>query len=125
MDARRLLTALGSSLTVFLLVSAAIIRILDFEFSAIIALPVGGIAGFAVLLGIVVFYEKLGKTGKRVTQAVAAFGFTIFFLAGLSYVNLGGFRGALSVQLWLLVAVAVALMTYAMQWLQSRSGTRP
>ncbi|RAW46975.1 hypothetical protein DQW50_00890 [Halorubrum sp. 48-1-W] len=49
MDARKLLTEVGAGIAFFLLVAVLVIELLDFEFSAIIGLPIGYSQGLSCL----------------------------------------------------------------------------
>ena len=59
MNARRPITAIGAGITVFLVVAVAVIELIAFEFSALIGLPVGLLAGIAVAVVIFVKYDDV------------------------------------------------------------------
>lgn len=121
MNGRTLLTAIGSGITTFLLITVAVIEILDFEFSAIIALPIGLLVGVVVLIGVGVSMSSLSAGLRRLLSAYAAFGLTILALLGLRYVNVG--RSVLSTDLIVGVGAAAAVAVYVA--LFARSGSRP
>lgn len=57
MDGRTILSAVGAGLTTFLLVSVAVIEVLDFEFSPLVGLPIGLMVGVGVTVGVFVTYS--------------------------------------------------------------------
>jgi len=59
MTFRSALAALGAGITTFLVVAVLVIELLDVEFSAIVGLPVGAVAGWIVICG------KREQTGCR------------------------------------------------------------
>jgi|AntRauTorcE11898_2_1112593.scaffolds.fasta_scaffold01502_5 ABC-type antimicrobial peptide transport system permease subunit len=88
MNARRPITAIGAGITVFLVVAVAVIELLAFEFSALIGLPVGLLAGIAVAVVIFVKYDDVSAVLQWVATALAGFGYGIVAAFGASYVNL-------------------------------------
>lgn len=115
MNPRRVLTAVGAGLTTFLLVAVLVIELLAFEFSAIIGLPVGllaGVAAFAVLWSQL---DDLSLGIRRAASAYAAFGLTILLQFALSYVNIG--RDIFSLEVMTGVAVGGAILVYCGLWL--------
>lgn len=118
MSLRRILTAAGAGVTTFLLVAVLVIELLDFEFSAIIGLPVGLLAGFAVFGILWVRLPELTPGVRRIASAAATFGLTILLLLVLRYVNLG--RELLSVDLMVTIALAGAVVVFALLWLTDR-----
>jgi hypothetical protein len=121
MNGRTLLTALGAGVTTFLLVTVAVIELLDFEFSAIVALPIGILVGIVVLIGVGVSMSSLSAGGRRFVSAYAAFGLTVISLLGLRYVNVG--RSVLSTDLIVGAGVAVAVVAYVALFVGSRSAS--
>jgi len=88
MGYRKLITAIGAGITTFLVVVVAVIELLDFEFSAIIGLPVGvlaGIGGFGLVL---FWYGDADEPFRWVAAGVAGFGYGIVVALAVSYVNL-------------------------------------
>ena len=114
MDRRRVLTALGAGVTTVLLVAVLVIELLDFEFSAIIGLPVGLLAGIAAVFVLSITPLDQQPVLRRLLAAYATFGPTIFVLVGLRYVNIG--RAVLSVERIALVALVASLAVYAVFW---------
>lgn len=118
MGVRRPLTAIGAGVTTFLLVMVLVIELLDFEFSAVIGLPVGLLAGMAVLVGFWTGLAELSPGVRRAASAYATFGLTILLLLALSYVNIG--RGVLSTDLIVGTGIAAAVAVYIVLWLTDR-----
>ena len=122
MNGRTLPTAIGAGITTFLLVAVALVGLLDFEFSAVVALPIGLLAGLAVLAGTATSIDRAGAGVRRFASAYAAFGLVISGLLVLRYVNVG--RSVLSTDLVFGVGVAAALAVYAVLFVCSRSPVR-
>jgi hypothetical protein len=118
MSFRRVLTAAGAGITSFLLVTVLVIEILDFEFSAIIGLPVGLLAGFAVSAGLWVRLPELAPGVCRIASAYATFGLTVLGLLGLRYVNIG--RDILSIEFITGTGIAAAAIVLTLLWLIDR-----
>jgi len=118
MGVRRILTATGAGVTTFLLVAVLVIETLDFEFSAIIGLPVGLVAGFVVFAGIWVRLAELTPGIQRIASAYAAFGLTIVLLLGLSYVNIG--RQLFSIEVITGTGIVAAFVVFALLWINDR-----
>lgn len=110
MNVRKLFTAVGSGITSFLLVTVLVIELLNFEFSALIGLPVGLLAGLVVLVGLWLSFGRLSSGVRRAATGYAAFGAAVLVLLGLRYSNVG--RGILSVDVIVGVGVAAAVMAY-------------
>lgn len=111
---RRFLTAVGAGLTTFLLVAVLVIKLLAFEFSAIIGLPVGLLAGFAVFVGLWTNLDRLRLGVRRAVSAYAMFGLTLFVLTGFQYVNIG--REVLSVEVTAGIGLVAAVVVYILFW---------
>lgn len=88
MKARRPITAIGAGITVFLVVAVAVIELLTFEFSALIGLPIGLIAGIAVAVVIFLKHDDISDALQWVAAALAGFGYGIIATSAASYVNL-------------------------------------
>lgn len=116
MSFRTFVTAFGSAVTTFLLVTVAIIELLDFEFSAIVAIPVGLLAAVVVLIGLLSGLEDASLGLRRATSAYAGFGLTVLVLLGLWYVNVGG--ELLTTDLIVLAGLLVAVVVYVALHLQ-------
>ncbi|TQQ83102.1 hypothetical protein EGH24_06625 [Halonotius terrestris] len=89
MNPRRLLTPVGAGLTTFLLVAVVVIETLQMEFSAIIGLPLGVLAGSVVAIGLWLRRDDLRRRVRRVATAYAAFGIAVLTFLSLRYVNIG------------------------------------
>jgi len=122
MGVRRILTATGAGVSTFLLAAVLVIEALDFEFSAILGLPVGLLAGFAVFAGLWVNFTDLTSGIRRSASAYAAFGLTILLLLGLSYVNIC--RESLSVEVMTATGGVAAVVVFALLWLTDRQSAR-
>jgi hypothetical protein len=88
MNTRRAITALGTGITVFLVVAAAVIEFLAFEFSALIGLPVGLLAGIVAAVVVGLKHDEMSNTLRWVVAAIAGFGYGILATFAASYVNL-------------------------------------
>jgi hypothetical protein len=113
MDARHALTALGSGLTTGLVVAVLVIEVLTVEFSALVGLPVGVLAGLVVLATVGVAFDGLDAMERRALSAYAAFGLTVVGLAGLSYLNVVS-----GISAWVAagVGLGVTVLTYLGLW---------
>jgi len=122
---RRALLAGGLGLTTLLVVGGLLTVLLPFEFSALVGLPVGVLAGlFAVVLALGAPLRS-GTPAARAVAAAATVGYVVLGLAALSYANVAGFRGTLSVTEWLVVAILAGLAVYAGLWLRYRRPGSP
>ncbi|WP_436935888.1 hypothetical protein [Halovenus marina] len=119
MGSRRTVTAVGTGLTTVLVVSVAVIELLNVEFSALVGLPVGVLAGVVAFLSLWDSLDELSPFVRRVASAYATFGLTVVLLLALRYVNVA--RGTLSVEVIAGVAIAVAILTYLGLWLTDRA----
>lgn len=115
MDGRTVLSAAGAGVTTFLLVTVAVIELLAFEFSALIGLPVGFVAGVLVLVGLLTGFDGLRPGVRRAVSAYAVFGLTVLVLFTLRYVNIG--RDVLSVDVLLVLGAGAAVLVYILLWL--------
>ena len=118
MDGRTLPTAIGAGITTFLLVTVAVIEALDFEFSAIVGLPIGLLVGAAVSIGVWVSMSSSGTGLRRLLSAYAAFGLTVLSLLALRYVNVG--RSVLSTDLIVGVGAVAVVAVYVALFARSR-----
>jgi hypothetical protein len=101
------LVAVGAAVTTALLVAVPVIELLATEFSALVALPLGLLAGLATLVGVTFNLTDLHPVRRRAVTAYAAFGPVVLAVLTLAYVNLG--RDLLTVE----VAVGVGLAATA------------
>ncbi|WP_435365381.1 hypothetical protein [Haloarchaeobius sp. DYHT-AS-18] len=120
MDLRRLLLALGSGATTFLLVGGLLA-------SQIPDIP-GGIVGFfgglfAGLLAVVAVWLALGdasSTVSRLVLAYAAFGYAFLGIWFLRYAHVAGLRSAVDFSLQLVLSVAIAVLVAVGDWAGKR-----
>lgn len=112
MNTRRILTGAGATFTTFVLVSVLVITVLDFEFSALVGLPVGALAAILAAVVFVVFGPRLSVGARRALSAYAAFGVVVLVLLAVSYVNLAGLRGPLTTAVTAGGGVAAAVVVY-------------
>lgn len=115
MEPRRALTASGAGVTTFLLVTVAVIELLDFEFSAIIGLPVGLLAGLVALVVLWVRLSALSPSVRRALGAYATFGLTVLGLLALRYVDIG--RGVFSTDVITGIGAVTAVLAYILLWM--------
>lgn len=123
MDVRRPLTVVGAGVSTFLLVAVLAIELLAFEFSAIVGLPVGLLAGLGVTVVLGIRFAALGPLGRHAARAYAAFGFSVLLLAGFRYVNVGPSREFLSVDVVVGVSLAAVLGVFFALWVRGRDPT--
>ncbi|MFC6757450.1 MULTISPECIES: hypothetical protein [Haloarcula] len=102
-----LVVAVGAAATTALLVAVPVIELLETEFSALVALPLGLLAGLATLVGVGFNFASLHPVRRRAVVAYATFGPSVLAVLALAYVNVA--RDLLTVQ----VAVGVALVATA------------
>lgn len=118
MSGRKLLTAVGAGITTVLLVTVAVIELLDTEFSAIIGLPVGAVTGLAVLGGLWTTFEELSLGLRNAASAYAAFGVATLLLLALRYVNIG--RDVFAIPVIIGVSSLTAVVVYGVLVLSDR-----
>lgn len=116
MDLRTALAALGAGIATLLVVAVVVIELLDVEFSAIVGLPVGLLAGLAAFALLTSEYADLGQAPRVAVDAVAGFGFGVVLLLGASYVNLADY----AVETTAGAAVAVGALVGIGSWLADR-----
>jgi len=107
----RFVAGIGAAATTFLLVAVPIIELLDIEFSALIALPLGLLAGLATLIGVAYNLSDMHPARRRALVAYAAFGPAVLSVLALAYVNVG--RTLFTVE----VAVGAGLVATAVVYL--------
>ena len=107
----RFVAAAGAAATTFLLVAVPVIELLDTEFSALVALPLGLLAGIATLIGVAYNLADLHPVRRRALIAYAAFGPAVLSVLALAYANVG--RNLFTVE----VAVGVGLAATAVVYL--------
>lgn len=103
------LAGVGAAATTTLLVAVPVIELLATEFSALVALPLGLLAGLATLVGVAFNLADLHPARRRAVVAYAAFGPAVLAVLALAYVNVGRglFTGEVAVGAGLAAAVAV------------------
>ena len=107
------LVAVGTGLTTGLVVAVLVIELLAFEFSAIVALPVGGLAGLVALVATLAGFESATRGLRSLSVALAGFGYTVLLGMALRYVGFLGLRSVVTVPRILVVALVVAVATGA------------
>lgn len=116
MQRRRVLAGLGVGLSTFFVVTVLVIELLDFEFSAVVGLPVGGLAA---ILGFVLVqrgYTSLDPSGRSILDGVAAAGIGTLLLLWLRYLHLA----SLDLPALLAGAVGIGLVVGVGSWLAHR-----
>ena len=116
MDLRTVLAALGVGIAAFLVVAVAVIELLDIEFSAIVGLPVGVLAGIGAFALLLFGYGDLGRIPRAAVDAIAGFGVGIVLLLGANYVNLAD----LAVEATVGGAVVIGVLAGAGSWVAGR-----
>ncbi|MDS0283612.1 hypothetical protein [Haloarcula onubensis] len=106
-----LLAGVGAAATTFLLIATPLVELLDVAFSALVALPLGLLAGLATFMAVALNAAKLHPARRRAVFAYAAFGPAVLAVLALAYVNVG--RALLTTQ----VAVGVGLAATAAVYL--------
>ncbi len=119
MDLRQLLTVVGAGLTTFLLVAVGVIEALNMEFSAIIGLPVGLLAGLVVLVILWVRLDGLSVGVRRALSAYAGFGLAVLGFFVLRYVNIG--REILTVDVIVGLGIVLAVIIYGVLLMDDRT----
>lgn len=104
------LAGVGAAATTALLVAVPVIELLATEFSALVALPLGLLAGFATLIGVAFNLADLHPVRRRAVLAYAAFGPAVLLVLALAYVNVG--RDLFTVEVAVGVGLAVTAAVY-------------
>ncbi|WP_256295712.1 hypothetical protein [Haloarchaeobius salinus] len=123
MNPRRLLVALGSGTTTFLLVGAAILSVIPDIPGGIIGVFGGLFAGVAAAVGVWVGLGRASAVVERVALGYAAFGYAflgIWFLRYGHFLDGVGFQGQFVGGV--VLAVAVVVVDYFMTPPQSTAG---
>lgn len=124
MTSRAVVVAPGAGLTAGLLVAVLVIEALPFEFSAIIGLPVGLLAGIAVGLLVGWHYEGAGTVVRSVADGAAGFGYAVVLLLGIRYADVFGLRSAVSFERLVVISVVIGVGVLVRAWLDT-SRSRP
>jgi hypothetical protein len=120
MNTRVTVAATGAGATAFLVVAVAVVELLPVEFSALVGLPAGVLAGGAVLVLIGTRYDRLRGASRYAVDAAAGFGVAVFVVQAVRYVNLAGLRSALTLESTAGVAVLAAVLAALVSWWWSR-----
>jgi hypothetical protein len=102
-------------ITGFLVSAVATIELLNIEFSALVGLPVGLLAGAAFAVVVAIRYDALVGPARYAVDAAAGFGFAVVVLLAVSYVSIAGLRSEISTD----VTVGISLLTAAFAALAS------
>lgn len=121
MSIRSQAVALGAGITTALLVAVLVIEALLIEFSAIVGLPVGLLAGGVTTVLVARRYDSVDDAARALFEASAGFGYTVVLLLALRYVGRLGLRSLVTVDRLVAVAVVAALLTGLASWLFGRS----
>lgn len=119
MSRRATAAAVGAGVTTFLAVVVAVVELLHVEFSALVGLPAGLVAGAATAVVVTARYDALGPPARYAVDAAAGFGFAVAVVLAVRYVNLVGLRSAVSTDVTLGVAVVAAALAAVASWLTS------
>jgi hypothetical protein len=119
MEKRKLLTTVGAGITSFFLVTVSIIELLDFEFSAIIGLPIGLFTGVGVSVGLWARIDELSLGVRRAVTAYAAFGTALLLFLTLRYVNVG--RSVLTFETTVGGSLAAVVIVYVSLFFYDRN----
>lgn len=114
---RALPSAVGVGVTAFLLAAVAVVEALEWEFSAIVGVPVGIVAGVFAATLVALWAPGLGRTPRAGVDAVAGFGYGVLALWLVRYVDLGGLRSTLTVDALAGGALVVAAVAGVVSWL--------
>jgi hypothetical protein len=120
MHLRAALAAVGAAVTAFLLVTVAGIELLAFEFSALVAVPVGLLVAVVAFVAVFAEFRFAGTVPRRVATAVAGFGYAVLVLLLVGYLNLAGLRGAVGTDLVVVAGVVTAVAVYLGLWAHER-----
>jgi len=116
MNKRSVAAAVGAGTTVFLVTAVAVIELLHVEFSALVGLPVGLLAGAGVAVVVAARYDVLASPVRYAVDAAAGFGLAVVVLLAVGYVNAAGLRAVLSTDVTVGIAVVVAAFTALASW---------
>ncbi|QIO24072.1 hypothetical protein [Haloarcula sp. JP-L23] len=114
MHYRTPLAAVGGAVTTFLLVAVTVIELVNVEFSALVALPLGLLAGLGTLMAVALNLADLSPERRRLLFAYAAFGPAVLLVLALSYVNVG--RSLLTAEVAVGVGLLATAVVYVSLW---------
>ncbi|MEF8975192.1 MAG: hypothetical protein V5A21_03065 [Halapricum sp.] len=124
MTSRAAVVAPGAGLSTGLLVAVLVIEALPYEFSAIIGLPVGLLAGSAVGLLVGWHYEGASFIVRSVADGAAGFGYAVALLLVIRYADVFGLRSAVTFERLVVSSVVVGVAVPVRAWLDT-SRSRP
>jgi hypothetical protein len=124
MTSRAVVVAPGAGLTTGLLVAVLVIEALPYEFSAIIGLPVGLLAGITVGVLVGWHYEGTGTVVRSVADGAAGFGYAVALLLVIRYADVFGLRSAVTFERLVVSSVVFGLAVLVGAWLDT-SRSRP
>lgn len=112
MNLRHLLTAVGAGITTFLVVAVLVIELLAIEFSAIVGIPLGLLAGLVVTIGLAVSFDNLNVNTHRAVSVYGTFGLAMLVMLAARYANLGLSRDVLSIPVMVSVGIVAGATVY-------------
>ena len=115
MGRRQQATAVGGGITTFLVTAVLLIELLDFEFSAVVGLPVGLLVGVVFAAGVWFAPDRQPVAVQRLVSAYAVVGPTVIVLFGLRYIHIG--RQFLAAEVIAGFGLVAAVVVYAGLWL--------
>lgn len=89
---------------------------MNVEFSALVGLPAGLLAGSAAAVVVAVRYDALAPPARYAVDAAAGFGIAVVAVLAVSYVNLAGLRSLLSTDVTVGIAILVAALAALASW---------
>jgi N6-adenosine-specific RNA methylase IME4 len=116
MDKRVGGATVGAGITAFLVVSVAVIEFVNVEFSALLGLPAGLLAGATVAVVVAAQYDTLADPVRYAVDAATGFGFAVVTLLAVRYVNLAGLRTELSTGVTVGIALLAAVLAALASW---------
>mgnify|MGYP006282004917 CR=1 FL=1 len=109
MNLRKPITAVGASITAFLVVAVSVIELLNIEFSALVGLPVGLVAGIVAFVLVLLRHDDAEEPVRWALAGFAGFGYGIMLALGVMYVNLADFPFEVTVGIGVAAAVIAFL----------------
>jgi hypothetical protein len=112
--------ALGAGITTALLVAVLVIEAIAVEFSAIVGLPIGLLAGGITTALVSRRYDRVARPVRALFDGSAGFGYTVVLLLAGRYVGRLGLRSVVTFERLVAAAVVVAILTGLASWLLDR-----
>ncbi|QSG07383.1 hypothetical protein [Halapricum desulfuricans] len=119
MTGRTVAIALGTGFTTALLVAVSVIEALPYEFSAIIGLPVGLVAGVAVAVLVGWRYERASPAVRSVAGGAAGFGYAVVSLLAVRYADFLGLESAITFERLVVASAVVGVAALVVSWLHA------